>query len=382
MQATRSPDLRNMALLSGGGSGGHVFPGLAVAEALTCRGWRVGWAGSDQGIESMLVAREEIPFFSLPAHPVMGQSTVGKARAAATLLLSAWRARDLVRRLGARVVVGTGGYVSAPTVVGGRLALRPVMLFEPNAEVGLANRWLSKLATEAAVAHQGTAEQLSCPAWTSGVPVRAEFFAASSELPAAEPRRLLVLGGSQGARQLNELLPAALASIARNPELDFECLEVCHQTGEKNLHATELAYRAAGLDLDGSSRVVVHVTPFLLDMAAAMARSHLVLTRAGAITLAEICAAGRPSLLVPLRSLAAGHQLGNARRLAGAGAGDVLPASADANSLAALLVSRLNHLETLAKMGQAASRLVLSDAASRIAERITELGQQPSPGDD
>lgn len=372
---------RDMALLSGGGSGGHVFPGLALAEELTRRGWKVGWAGSARGLESRLVARQKIPFYPLPARPIMGQGAVGKARAAATLLVSAWKARALVRRIEAGVVVGTGGYVSAPTVVGGRLARRPVMLFEPNADVGLANRWLSRMATEAAVAHQSTAEQLSCPAWMSGVPVRAEFFRGGSGLPPAEPRKLLVLGGSQGARQLNELLPRALESLAKqSSELGFTRLNVCHQTGESNLEATEQAYQQAGFDGDGSSPVRVEVTPFLHDMAEAMATSHLIMSRAGAITLAEICAAGRASLLVPLRSLAAGHQLGNARRLEEAEAADILPADADATTLASLLSRRLGDLESLAAMGHAARDLARPDSASRIADRITELGRRDTGG--
>lgn len=379
MSATH--ETKDMALLSGGGSGGHVFPGLAVAEELTRRGWKVGWAGSARSLESKLVARQKIPFYPLPARPVMGQGPAGKVRAAATLLVSAWKARSLVRRIEAGVVVGTGGYVSAPTVVGGRLARRPVMLFEPNADVGLANRWLSRMASEAVVAHQGTAEQLSCPAWMSGVPVRAEFFRGGADLPPAEPRRLLVLGGSQGARQLNELLPPALASLAkRSSELDFTRIEVCHQTGERNLEATKAAYRQAGIELGDDASLGVEVTPFLHDMAEAMNRSHLIMSRAGAITLAEICAAGRASVLVPLRSLAAGHQLGNAQRLKEAEAGDVLPADADAESLADLLARRLGDLQILAAMGRAARGLARPDSASRIADRITELGRRNTGG--
>ncbi len=359
------------ALLSGGGSGGHVFPGLAIAEELARRGWQVSWAGSRRGPESRLVSRRQIPFHDLPARPLVGQGLAGKARAAATLARSAWRARSLVRRLGARVVVGTGGYVSAPAVIGARLAARPALLLEPNAEAGVANRLLSRLAREAVVAFDGTASQLACPSHTTGVPVRSEFFARAA-LPAAPPLRLLVLGGSQGALQINRLVPRALGLLAG----ELGALEVCHQTGDAHLEVTREAYRAAGIGIDpdgtdGDARC--QVVTFLDRMAEAMARSHLVVSRAGAITLAEICAAGRPSLLVPL-ALAGGHQAGNARRLAAAGAAEVLPAAATAEDLAEKLGALLADGAQLSDMARGARSLARPGAAAAIADRVEEVG--------
>ncbi len=367
------------ALLAGGGSGGHVFPGLAIAEELEHRGWQVSWAGSRRGPESRLVSRRQISFHALPARPVVGQGLLGKARAAATLAGSAWSARSLVRRLGARIVVGTGGYVSAPAVLGARLAARPALLVEPNAEAGAANRWLSRLAAEAAVAFDQTAAQLACPSRTTGIPVRGEFFRVDVELPAAPPRRLLVLGGSQGARQINEMVPRALSSLAG----ELGTVTVCHQTGDAHLEATREAYRAAGLEPalpgeDPAAGVRFEVVSFLDDVAAAMARSHLVVSRAGAITLAEICAAGRPSLLVPL-ALAGGHQRGNAERLAEAGAAAVLPAAATAADLAPRLASLLTGGARLEEMARAARSLGRPDAAAAIADRVEHLGGGPAP---
>ncbi len=351
------------ALFSGGGSGGHVFPGLAIAEELTARGWRVSWAGSRRGLESRLVSRREIPFHDLPARPVVGQGLAGKVRAGATLARSAWRARSLVRRLEARIVVGTGGYVSAPAVIGARLAARPAFLIEPNAEAGVGNRMLSRLAKEAAVAFDETGANLACPSHTTGVPVRSEFFQQAAELPATPPLRLLVLGGSQGARQINQLVPRALGLLAGR----LGELEVCHQTGDAHLEATREAYLTAGF---GRAEVV----SFLDRMADAMARSHLIVSRAGAITLAEICAAGRPSLLVPL-TLAAGHQAGNARRLAEAGAAAVLPAAATAEDLAEVLDRLLGDRSRLAQMATSAGSLGRPDAAVAIADRVEHWGE-------
>ena len=366
--------MADLALFSGGGSGGHVFPGLAVADELGRRGWRVGWAGSERGIEGRLVRERGVDFHPLPARPLVGQGLLGKARSAWTLLGSAWRARSLVRRLDAKVVVGTGGYVSAPAVLGGRLARRPVLLVEPNADVGFANRWLSRLAAEAAVAHDVTGPQLACRSTVSGVPIREVFHQIEPELPEVEPLRLLVLGGSQGARQINELLPPALAALGRRGL----AITVTHQAGEKNLDATRQAYAAAQLPVgEQTEGVQVDVVPFLDDVAGAMAASHLVVSRAGAITLAEICAAGRPSLLVPL-SLAGAHQVGNARRLETAGAARMLATDATAEDLEALLGDLLADRSTLDAMARSARQLGRPDAAAAIADRVEALGcRQP-----
>ncbi len=352
------------ALVSGGGSGGHVFPGLAVAEELARRGWQVSWAGDRRGMEARLVPRRRIPFFALAARPVVGQGTAGKLRAGWTLARSALGARALVRRLGAGVVVGTGGYASAPAAVGGRLASRPVLLLEPNAEAGLANRLLSRLASEAAVAWEETGSQLHCPAHTTGVPVRAEFFDVPEALAVAPPLRLLVLGGSQGAQQLNEMLPRALGALRQGSEI-----AVLHQAGERHLEATREAYRSAGLP----ATIDAEVVPFLDDVAGNLAASHLVVSRAGAITLAEICAAGRPALLVPL-ALAGGHQAANARRLASAGAAEVLAPTVDDHGLAAALGPLLADRGRLAAMARAARGLGRAGAARLIADRIEHLG--------
>ncbi len=380
-QRARAGSAAPHALLSGGGSGGHVFPGLAIAEELGQRGWRVSWAGSRHGLESRLVSRHEIPFHDLPARPLVGQGLTGKLRAAATLARSAWRARSLVRRLDARVVVGTGGYVSAPAVIGARLAARPAFLVEPNAEAGVANRLLSRFAAEAAVAFDGAGSRLACPAHTTGVPVRSEFFH-GAELPPAPPLRLLVLGGSQGAQQINQLVPRALALLSSG----LRDLEVCHQTGDAHLEMTREAYRAAGFEDAASPKdspaaagehrrsagVRFEVVRFLDRMAEAMARSHLIVSRAGAITLAEICAAGRPSLLVPL-ALAGGHQADNAHRLADAGAAAVLPAAVTAEVMAEILRDLLAG-DRLRDMAASARSLGRPGAAAEIADRVEQVG--------
>jgi UDP-N-acetylglucosamine--N-acetylmuramyl-(pentapeptide) pyrophosphoryl-undecaprenol N-acetylglucosamine transferase len=349
------------ALLAGGGSGGHVFPALAVAEALAAKGWRVSFLGGEAGMERRLIGERGLPFYALSARPFLGRGLLGKARAAVTLAGSSLSAARLVRRLDADVVLGTGGYVSAPAVLGARLARRPVLLLEPNARAGVANRFLSRFARGAAVGYREAGTDLRCPAWVTGVPVRAAFFAVPEALP--EDPRLLVLGGSQGARQINATLP----QVAKRLLAALPALSILHQTGDKNLEATRRAYASAGLD----GRV--EVVPFIADVAAAMAASTLIVSRAGAITIAEICAAGRGSVFVPL-TIAQAHQVDNARALAQAGAARMIPSDElTPERLGDLLAELLADRVGLNAMARAARSLARPDAAEAIGDRLAEL---------
>jgi UDP-N-acetylglucosamine--N-acetylmuramyl-(pentapeptide) pyrophosphoryl-undecaprenol N-acetylglucosamine transferase len=358
-------------LFAGGGTGGHVFPALAVAEELVGRGWTVGFVGAAGGIEEGLVGGRGWPFAALPARPLVGRGPVAQARALATVGRSMLEARRLIRRRGVDAVVGTGGYVSAPAVLGARLAGRPALLVEPNADPGVANRWLSRWATGAAVAYAATGARLHCPSWVTGVPVRKEFFAVAPRAAAGGGPRLLVLGGSQGARQLNRELPAALARIAAG----VPGLTVLHQAGRGHEEATREAYTAAGL----AAGEAVEVAGFIERVADAMAAADLVVSRAGAITAAELCAAGRAALLVPL-ALAGGHQSGNALLLAEAGAAVVAPAGAGPERLAEILGALLADPERLAAMGRAARGLAREDAAAAIADRVEALAGRRAAG--
>jgi UDP-N-acetylglucosamine--N-acetylmuramyl-(pentapeptide) pyrophosphoryl-undecaprenol N-acetylglucosamine transferase len=361
------------ALLAGGGTGGHVFPALAVAEELTTRGWRVSFTGLAGGLEERLTGERGVPFYPLPARPFLGKGLGARARSLTTLSGSAVSAARLVRRLGADVILGTGGYVSAPAVVGARLARRPVLLLEPNARAGVANRWLSGYASGAAVAFRETVRDLKCPCVVTGVPVRAAFFAVPAALPSLAPPQLLVLGGSQGARQVNELVPAAVARLLALLGGGVS-LRVLHQAGPKNVEETREAYAGAGVP-----GAVVEVVPFLEDVAGAMAASHLLVSRAGAITVAEICAASRPALFLPL-SIAQGHQVENARLLADAGAaelltGDAATPDALAERLGALLGDAAG-MARLARMGRAARALAKPGAVAAIVDRLAELAER------
>ncbi len=356
------------ALLAGGGSGGHVYPGLAVAEALVAEGWVVTWMGRPGGMERQLVERSGTPYVAVPAAPLVGKGLVRKLRALVTLLVSGLRARGVLRKLGADVVVGTGGYVCAPAVLGARIARIPSLLIEPNAAPGAANRFLSRWASLATLAYPGSEETLACRAEVTGVPVREEFFHVPPTHSDSQ-LRLLVVGGSQGAAQINTLLPPAIEALAAAGRE----LEVVHQAGAA--HAEGVTADYAARDLGG---IPVRVQGYFEDLASAMGEADLVVSRAGAITLAELCASGRPSVLVPLR-IAGGHQLDNARRLEEAGASVVLDGELDggagAEALAEVLGTLLEDSERRRRMSVAARDLAHEGAAQRIAELVSSLGE-------
>ena len=354
---------RKHLLIAGGGTGGHVYPGLAVAAEMEQRGWQVSWMGRREGMERQIAAELNRAYHALPARAVVGRGLVERFQAFATLVGAAFAARSVIARQGVRVVLGTGGFVSAPGVTGARLAGRPAALLEPNAEAGAANRWLSRWAEAAAVAYPETAKSLRCPVRETGVPVRPEFFTAGA--PATDgPPRLLVLGGSQGALQLNRLLPEALETLA--PRVG--ALEVVHQVGEPHLETTRHDYACRNL-----GKIRIDIRAFVTDVPSEMRRAELVISRAGAVTLAEICAAGRAALLVPL-VLAAGHQISNAERLAATGGAVVLPSeNLTFEQLAGRLEGLLADRGRLRQMGAALETLARPGAAREIADLLIEM---------
>lgn len=352
-------------LFAGGGTGGHVFPGLAVAAELELRGWTVSWVGRAGGMEERLVAAAGLELHALEARPVVGRGPLARADALVTLARSAAAARRLVRHVEALAVVGTGGYVSAPAVVGARLAGRPALLLEPNARAGAANRWLSRWCRGAAVAYESAAQDFRCPVEVTGVPVRQEFFSQPPEPPAG-PLRLLVLGGSSGALHLNRYLPQVLERLAA----ELSELVVVHQVGPHG-EVTEGAYAERSL-----GGIDLRLVPFIDDVAREMAAAHLIVSRAGAVTLAEICAAGRPAMLVPLR-LAGAHQRRNAEELVAAGGAEILDEGTSAAAGAERIAALLRDGDRRRAMGEALRGLARPDAARRIGDLVAAAAGAP-----
>ncbi len=300
---TREP----CALVMAGGTGGHIFPGLAVAEALRARGWRVHWLGAPGSMESRLVPPRGFPLEAIDFGGLRGKGLVTKLLLPLNLLRAFWQSIQVVRRVKPDVLVGLGGYITFPGGMMGVLLGRPLVLHEQNSVAGLANKVLAEVADRRFNAFPNA---LSKAEWV-GNPLRPAFLnqAAPAERFAGRtgPLRLLVVGGSLGAQALNRIVPQALARI---PEAQRPL--VLHQSGEKQIDELRANYAQAGVQAE--------LTPFIEDTASAYAEADLVIGRAGASTVTELAAVGAASLLVPFPAAVDDHQTHNARFLVDAGA--------------------------------------------------------------
>ena len=298
-----------VALVMAGGTGGHIFPGLAVAQGLRERGWRVHWLGAPApSMESRLVPPQGFAFEAVQFSGVRGKGMASWITLPMKLLQAFWHSLQVVRRVRPDVVVGLGGYISFPGGMMGVLCGRPLVLHEQNSIAGMANRWLARVADRVFCAFPGA---IPSGEWI-GNPLRASF--AQQAAPATRfakrsgPLQVLVLGGSLGAQALNEALPAALA---RMPESLRP--QVLHQSGERHIDSLRQAYAQAG--------VPAELTPFIDDTAHAMAQADVVICRAGASTVTELAAVGVAALLVPFPHAVDDHQTVNAQFLSNQDAG-------------------------------------------------------------
>ena len=296
------------ALIMAGGTGGHIFPGLALAQELRSRGWAVHWLGTPDSMESRIVPAEGFALETIDFSGVRGKGLITLALLPLRLLRAFWQALAVVRRVKPDVAVGLGGYVTFPGAMMAVLAGKPLVLHEQNSVAGLANRVLAGIADRIFTAFPNVMKKGQ---WV-GNPLRAAFtqqpgpeerFAARSG-----PLKLLVVGGSLGARALNEVVPQALALI---PESQRPI--VTHQSGEKQLEQLRASYAAAGVQGE--------LLPFITDMAQACAEADVVICRSGASTVTELAAVGCAALLVPFPFAVDDHQTANARFLVDAGGG-------------------------------------------------------------
>jgi UDP-N-acetylglucosamine--N-acetylmuramyl-(pentapeptide) pyrophosphoryl-undecaprenol N-acetylglucosamine transferase len=354
-------------VIAGGGTGGHLFPGIAVARELLRRSpdARVTFAGTARGIEARVVPREGFELDLLRSAGLKGTTPAALVRGVALLPLSGMDAWRIVSRRAPDVVVGVGGYSSGPVVMTAALRGIPTVLLEQNAVPGLTNRSLARFVTAAAVTFESTAAYFGRRAIVTGNPVRSEFFTPDELLPSAVRRpRVLIVGGSQGAHAINVAMVEAAPKLAAFPG----GLAVTHQTGERDVELVRNAYLRAGLD--------AVVEPFLFTMDREVKGADLIVCRAGATTLAELTAAGRPALLVPLPTAADDHQRKNAEVLVAAGAADVMDqASMTGQSLGDRITSLLGDRPRLTAMAEAARRQARPDAAARIADTVLELAE-------
>jgi len=349
-----------IALIMAGGTGGHVFPALATARVLRSRGFDIVWLGTQRGIEARLVPAEGIPVEWLSVSGLRGKGIAALVAAPFRLTIALVQAVRAVRKHAPQVVLGAGGFVSGPGGVAAWLLRRPLVVHEQNAVAGLTNRLLARLATRVLEGFPGSFDA-GVKAEHVGNPVRPEISAVAPperRYAGREGRaRLLVFGGSQGAQRLNAVVPAGLA------ELPVELRpEVLHQTGTRGLEDTIKAYRSRGIEAD--------VRPFIDDMASAYGWADLTVCRSGALTVAELAAAGVPAILVPFPAAVDDHQTRNARYAVESGAAVLLPESVlTPVSFAAVLRELLEAgRPRLLRMAQAARRAAITDADQRLAD--------------
>jgi UDP-N-acetylglucosamine--N-acetylmuramyl-(pentapeptide) pyrophosphoryl-undecaprenol N-acetylglucosamine transferase len=351
-------------LIAGGGTGGHIIPALAVARELVKRhSAEVLFVGTPRGMENRLVPAAGFRLDLINVGQLKNVSLITRLRTLMDLPRSIAACRQLIRDFQPGVVFGVGGYASGPAMAAAILMKVPAMAFEPNAMPGLANRLVGKRVQAAAVNFPGAARWFRhCE--VTGIPVRPEFFAI--EPPAGTAPHLLVFGGSQGARifnlQMAKIIVPLLDAVPR--------LTLLHQCGARHLEQTRADFSATGADPTRWS-----VAPFFDDMPAQFAEAHLVMARSGASSVAELAAAGKPSLLVPFAAAADEHQKRNAEAMVDAGAAVMLeePDLEVPGRLLRELVGLLTDPARLARMSAAARTQAHPDAAERIADRLAEL---------
>ena len=351
-------------VVAGGGTGGHIFPGLAVARELQAVGARAHWLGARRGLEAELVGQRGVPLTLVELEGIRGRGAVAVLRALGLMPHAVAASIRALLRIEPAAVLGVGGYASGAGLMAAGLLGVPYVLQEQNSVPGLTNRFL---APWSALVCCGFADAVhafpSLPAEWTGNPVRESFFAVPP-VEVATPPRLLILGGSQGSLFLNRTLPRAIAILRQRGSAP----KVRHQAGVRWADVVRTSYQDLSIDAE--------VAAFLSEPWTALAEADLVVARSGALTVSELAAAGRGALLIPFAAAAGGHQLYNARSLETAGGAVVLTEDeASPERVAAMLQQLLTEPDRLRVMGARARAVSLPGAARRIAERVLAVGR-------
>ncbi len=352
------------AVLAGGGTGGHVIPALAIANELRDRHQaEIVFIGTARGIETRLVPAAGYKLELMDVGALKNVSATTRIKTLFDLPRAILKCAGFFRRFRPDVVISVGGYASGPGILAAAMTGTPSVVFEPNYVLGFANKIGAKFAKATCVHFDETCRGVrNCI--VTGVPVRRAFFEIPSR-PVDAPPTMLIFGGSQGARAINEAVVAALPMIREKlPELT-----IIHQTGPKELPGVQAGYEKAG--------VAAEVSAFIDDMPAAFARADLIVCRSGASTVAEITAAGKPAIFVPFPRAADDHQTKNAQALAKANAAVLMPQSElTPEKLAEKIVRLFSDRRQLIQMSEAARRLSHEDAAGRVAEIAANLAHR------
>lgn len=349
-----------------GGTGGHIFPGLAVANYLREQGVDVHWLGTQQGLEARLVPESKIPFHLVKIGGVRGKGIKTLLAAPFKLARAVRQARKIIKRLQPDLVLGFGGFVSGPGGVASWLLGCPLVIHEQNAKAGLTNKLLARVAKKVLVGFPGAFPE-SDKVIVTGNPVRPEIERLGQPRlrmsPARSPFRLLVIGGSLGAQALNDVMPKALAALPAELRPD-----VYHQTGDKLFEQAKIAYQSTGIRVD--------LVPFVKDMAAAYEWADLVVCRAGALTVSELCAAGVGAILVPLPWAVDDHQTANATYMTTHSAALCIKQSElTGDRLAAVIRQYVDAPEQCLNMAEAAYQLRQVQVAEKIFGILTKIVQ-------
>ena len=356
-------------VIAGGGTGGHLYPGIAVARELLARrpDATVTFAGTARGIESKVIPREGFQLDLLRSAGLKGRSGAAIVRGVGLLPLSAWDAWRILSRRRPHLVIGVGGYSSGPVVLLAALRRIPTLLAEQNAVPGLTNRLLARVVSAAAVTFDSTVTYFGRRGFVAGNPVRSEFFERDLPPEAVLPpeggshARVLIFGGSQGAHAINVAMVEAAPRLAAAGGVD-----VTHQTGERDVDLVRRGYRDAGL--------AARVEPFLYAMDREMKQADVIVSRAGATTIAELTAAGRAAILIPLPTAADDHQKKNAEVLARAGAAELIEQkNLTGEVLAERVIALARDPDRRRTIADAARRFARPDAARVIVDRALEL---------
>ena len=357
-------------LIAGGGTGGHLYPGIALARELQRRdpSTVVSFVGTADGIEARVIPRERFPLDLIRVAGLKGKSGVERLKGFLLLPVAAVDAWRVVSARRPDVVVGVGGFASGPVLALAAARGYPTMLLEQNALPGVTNRLLSRVVRAAAVNFDAALAYFPRTGFVAGNPVRPEFFPAQAEEANDQSKgRVLIFGGSQGAHAINVAMVEAASRLAASGIR----LAITHQTGERDLDLVRTAYERAGM--------AARVEAFIYEIDREMKAAGVVISRSGATTLAELAASGTPAILVPLPTSADDHQRKNAEVVAAAGAAVVVEQrDLSGDSLAAAITGLMGDLERRRRMAAAARALARPDAAARIADRVEELAGRRS----
>jgi len=353
-------------LIAGGGTGGHVFPAVAVAKEWLSRGAgrEVVLVGTRNGIEAKLVPQAGLPLETIRVAGLKGKGGRTLARNLALLLPAMWDARAVLRRHRVNAAFGVGGYAAGPMLLAAAMHGIPTVIFEPNAEAGFTNRVLARLATRVATSYEVQSRRYAGKAVLTGCPVRPEFFQCPARPPSA-PYRILITGGSQGALPINRAVVDSLDRLAARKDQ----LAIVHQTGERDYDAVRVAYARREF-------AAAEVAPFLANMAERFAWADVIVCRAGAITAAEVAAAGRAAIFIPFGAATDSHQMRNAQEMARAGAGRLIPQpELDGERLTKEIFSLLDQPGEIEKLAGGARRLARPQATRDIVNLIEEVAR-------